>query len=147
MRGKFRLNFFQYGDLLRIFNSNGFPPDANYIFLGDYVDRGSKNLETIAILFCYKVIDSASSIIKIELWNSHRVCLQILYPEHFFLLRGNHECSNVNRVYGFYEECNRRYKSVKMWQYFQVCLWLCSRVNHWSVSWSPKCTFLLIDLL
>ncbi|VDK81483.1 unnamed protein product [Onchocerca ochengi] len=45
----------QYGDVLRIFNRGGFPPLANYLFLGDYVDRGHQNLETIILLFCYKV--------------------------------------------------------------------------------------------
>jgi hypothetical protein len=102
---------FQYNDLLRLFNNCGFPPTANYIFLGDYVDRGRQNLETILILFCYK----------------------IKFPNNFFLLRGislhtlfnqctlsgNHETAAVNRVYGFYEECNRRYQSPKMWQSFQ----------------------------
>lgn len=44
----------QYGDVLRIFGRGGFPPLANYLFLGDYVDRGQQNLETIILLFCYK---------------------------------------------------------------------------------------------
>lgn len=87
----------QYADLLRLFDRGGFPPYVNYLFLGDYVDRGRQNLETISLLLCYKV----------------------KYPENFFLLRGNHECSVINRVYGFFEECNRRYQSVRLWQTFQ----------------------------
>uniref|UniRef100_A0AC34F1F1 Serine/threonine-protein phosphatase n=1 Tax=Panagrolaimus sp. ES5 TaxID=591445 RepID=A0AC34F1F1_9BILA len=82
---------------MRLFDRGGFPPCVNYLFLGDYVDRGRQNLETICLFFCYKV----------------------KYPENFFLLRGNHECSAINRVYGFFEECNRRYQSVRLWQAFQ----------------------------
>jgi hypothetical protein len=65
----------QFGDLLRVLQECGDPADQNYLFLGDYVDRGKQSLETICLLMCYK----------------------LKYPETFFLLRGNHECPNVNR--------------------------------------------------
>lgn len=45
----------QYSDLIRLFEMCGFPPAANYLFLGDYVDRGKQSLETILLLLCYKV--------------------------------------------------------------------------------------------
>ncbi|ORY53406.1 Metallo-dependent phosphatase [Rhizoclosmatium globosum] len=64
--------------LLRIFDRCGYPPAANYLFLGDYVDRGKFSLETILLLFCYK----------------------LKYPLNFFILRGNHECASVT------ERCN-----------------------------------------
>jgi len=86
----------QYHDLLRLFEHCSYPPDANYLFLGDYVDRGKNGLETICMLLAYK----------------------IKYPENFFLLRGNHECASINRIYGFYDECKRRY-SIKLWKKFQ----------------------------
>ncbi|KAH9918110.1 protein phosphatase type 1 [Amylocystis lapponica] len=67
----------QYYDLLRLFEYGGFPPEANYLFLG-------------------------------------------ITWINFFVLRGNHECASINRIYGFYDECKRRY-NIKLWKTFTDC--------------------------
>uniref|UniRef100_A0A7S2WB60 Serine/threonine-protein phosphatase n=1 Tax=Rhizochromulina marina TaxID=1034831 RepID=A0A7S2WB60_9STRA len=85
----------QFFDLMRIFETAGFPPDQKFLFLGDYVDRTQNGLEVMALLLCYK----------------------IKHPDRIFLLRGNHECAAVTRQYGFFDECKRR-ANIKTWKAF-----------------------------
>ncbi|RAH48318.1 serine/threonine protein phosphatase PP1 [Aspergillus brunneoviolaceus CBS 621.78] len=84
------------GNLIR-YPRGGYPPEANYLFLG-YINRGKQSIECTCLLLAYK----------------------IKYPENFFILRGNHECASINRLYDFYDECKRRY-SVKVWKTFIEC--------------------------
>jgi serine/threonine-protein phosphatase PP1 catalytic subunit len=85
----------QYHDLLRLFEYGGVPPESNYLFLGDLIDRGKQGIEVAILMFAFKG----------------------KYPENYFVLRGNHECASITRIYGFHDECKRRY-NIKMWKNF-----------------------------
>ncbi|XP_025643171.1 serine/threonine-protein phosphatase BSL3 isoform X1 [Arachis hypogaea] len=82
----------QFGDLMRLFDEYGAPSTAgdiayiDYLFLGDYVDRGQHSLETITLL----------------------LALKVEYPSNVHLIRGNHEAADINALFGFRIECIER---------------------------------------
>lgn len=84
----------QFTDLLELFQVGGRVGEYQYLFLGDYVDRGYYGIETFILLLLFK----------------------IRHPDRIWLLRGNHESRQVTMVYGFYEECILKFGSPNVWR-------------------------------
>ncbi|KAJ1510632.1 Serine/threonine-protein phosphatase 4 catalytic subunit [Coelomomyces lativittatus] len=85
----------QFFDLKELFKIGGECPDTNYLFMGDFVDRGFYSVETFLLL----------------------LALKVRYPDRITLIRGNHESRQITQVYGFYDECLRKYGSANVWRY------------------------------
>ena len=99
-------------DLLEYFAMGDHPSEKNkYLFLGNMIDRGKRSIESICLLFAYK----------------------IKYPNGIYFLRGNHECASMNRIYGLFDECKKRYdKYIRIWRCFNDafnCMSICGIIN------------------
>ncbi|CAH1396592.1 unnamed protein product [Nezara viridula] len=93
----------QFYDLMNIFELNGLPSPTNpYLFNGDFVDRGSFSVECIFTLFSFK----------------------LLYPNNFFMSRGNHESHTMNQMYGFEGEVRSKYTAEMADLFTEVYNWL-----------------------
>ena len=93
----------QFYDLCNIFEVGGFPSvDNPYLFNGDFVDRGSFSFEVVFTLLAIK----------------------LAAPQSLYMLRGNHESKNMNRIYGFEGEVKHKYDETVMALFTDIFNWL-----------------------
>ena len=81
---------------MELFRIGGTSPDTNYLFMGNYFDRGYHSVKTVNLL----------------------VALKVHYHECITFLQGNHESRQITQVHGFYDECLRNYRNATVYKYF-----------------------------
>lgn len=89
-------------DLIRIFETHGYPSESRYLFLGDYIDRGKNGLEVMILI----------------------LALKVKYPQNVYMLRGNHETNDVPKIYGFLLECTKKYGGILFHEFVEFFKYL-----------------------
>jgi len=100
----------QFNDLLYILRATHQIEGLNLVFLGDYVDRGKNSIEVLILL----------------------LCLKVMHPKKFILLRGNHESIAMTQEHGFQNECNTKINK-NIYEVFHECFFsfpLCAILNN-----------------
>ncbi len=142
---------------MELFRIGGRSPDTNYLFMGDYVDRGYYSVETVTLLVALKVSrysrtkrpalghseqimvmfiakkllsctlnQTQTGAVRAGIRAHFRNCpfiisvhmFQVRFKDRITILRGNHESRQITQVYGFYDECLRKYGNANVWKYF-----------------------------
>ena len=84
----------QFEDVKDLFANGGRPPDTNYVFMGDYVNRGFNSVDTFCLL----------------------IALKVRFKDRVTLLRGSSDNRQTTQVYGFYDECLRKHGNTNVWK-------------------------------
>jgi diadenosine tetraphosphatase ApaH/serine/threonine PP2A family protein phosphatase len=130
----------QFFDLLNLLNVGGWPPSTSYVFLGDFVDRGHNSVETLSLLLCLK-LKYPGHITLLRGNHEVRTCALLVYVYvyihllyfgfifisfififlfHFFSFQKK-KSRQITQVYGFYDECLRKYGNASVWRHCVQC--------------------------
>jgi len=106
----------QFHDMLEMFKLGGPACDTNYLFLGDYVDRGYYSVETVTLV----------------------VALKVRFPDRVTIIRGNHESRQITQVYGFYDECSGNTATPGFGRRLPTCSTTCPSPRWWRTKSSAR---------
>ena len=119
----------QLHDFIEILKIGGPPPDTNFVFMGDFVDRGYHSVECVSLVLTFKVRPSHRCRVAVKsilcfyppalgTTDARGTLSQVRWPDRVTVIRGNHESRQITQVYGFYDECVRKYGSPNVWRLF-----------------------------
>ena len=112
----------QFWDMMELFKVGGQCPDTNYLFMGACSRLCISNLKlTVLCLASFPLLSAIGDFVDRGFYSVETflllLALKVRYPERMTLIRGNHESRQITQVYGFYDECQRKYGSANVWRW------------------------------